>query len=254
MTEGDAVGIASDLWRFPVKSFAGERLRKAFFGPFGVLGDRRCAAIDEKGQVLSARRVSGLLGFAASYTDEAATVLQITTPSGQVVTPEDPSISEELWPLLDGPGQIAYASAGVHDVAPVHLLSTASLAELGRRVGDDEIDRRRFRANLIVEVADGEAFTETSWIGKSLQVGQSGPVLHVISPTERCAVTTFDPETLERNPEVHRTIANERENFFGAYAIVAAPGWVSIGDEMTVTEASEEALAASPLRGDEISP
>lgn len=232
------MGVASDLWRFPVKSFAGERLRKAFFGPFGILGDRRCAAIDEKGQVLSARRVSGLLGFGARYTDEAATALEIITPSGDAVAPDDPVIADQLWPLLDGPGQIAYASAGVHDIAPIHLLTTASLAELGRRVGDEELDRRRFRANLILEIPDCEPFVESEWVGKGLSIGERGPTLQVISPTERCAVTTFDPETLERNPTVHSTIAGQRENFFGVYAAVASPGWVSVGDGVTVIDAA----------------
>ena len=54
------MGIVSDLWRFPVKSFGGERLRRAFVGPFGVLGDRRFAVVDEDGRGLSARRVFGI--------------------------------------------------------------------------------------------------------------------------------------------------------------------------------------------------
>lgn len=240
MTDDEVVGIASDLWRYPVKSFAGERLRKVFVGPLGLMGDRRGAAIDERGRVLSARRVSGLLGFRARYTDEAATSLEITAPTGESFAPDDPGISDLLWPLLDGPGQIAHAPAAVHDVAPVHLISTASLAALGRLVGDDEIDRRRFRANLIVESATAEPFRESTWVGTSLRVGEAGPVLQVISPTERCAVTSFDPDTLERAPHIHATIANRRENFFGVYAVVAAPGWVTVGDRITVSEAFAE--------------
>jgi uncharacterized protein YcbX len=231
------VGIVSDLWRFPVKSFGGERLRRAFVGPFGVLGDRRFAVVDESGRGLSARRVSGLLGFRARYCDgERAEDPEVTTPDGTAMAPDDPRVEGELWPLLDGPGQIVRTASGVHDVAPLHVIGTPSLVELGRLVGDEELDRRRFRANLVVEPEAQEPFVEASWVGARLAVGEAGATLQVIAPTERCAVTTFDPDTLERRPEVHATIAREWENFFGVYATVVSAGWVEVGDRLIPVE------------------
>src|SRR5690606_20962637 len=80
---GEAVGIVSDLWRFPVKSFAGERARRAFVGPFGILGDRRVAVVDEAGTPLTARRAHALLGFRARCAaPETGEGVQVRTPEG----------------------------------------------------------------------------------------------------------------------------------------------------------------------------
>ena len=54
-------------------------------------------------------------------------------------------------------------------------------------------------------------------------------MLDVVSPTERCAVTTFDPDTLERDDRVLAGLARARENLFGVYARVARPGWADVG-------------------------
>jgi uncharacterized protein YcbX len=241
-----SLGLVSDLWRFPVKSLGGERLRRAFIGPFGVLGDRRHAVVDERGEALSARRVSALLGFSARYAQaDAAEGLEITTPTGAVVAPDDEAVASELWPILDGPARVVRSPTSVHDIAPIHIVTGSSLAELGRMAGDEEIDRRRFRANLVVEPESSKPFVEASWVGTRLQLGEEGPVLDVVSPTERCAVTTFDPDTLERRPEVHGAIARECDNFFGVYAVVVRPGWAAVGDTLTSLGDATAAVASS---------
>ena len=223
----------SDLWRFPVKSFGGERLRRAFVGPFGMLGDRRHAVVDAVGEGVSARRVSALLGYRAHYADgDAAEDVRIDGPAVACVDADDPRLTTRLAEVVGGPARIVRTGASAHDVAPLHLISSASLAGLGALLGDAELDRRRFRANLVIEPEGGDPFAEAGWVGRTVRVGGEGPVLTIAAPTERCAVTTFDPETLERRPEVHGTIARERENFFGVYALVARAGWVAVGDPL----------------------
>ena len=66
-------------------------------------------------------------------------------------------------------------------------------------------------------------------MGALLELGDGGPVIEVVSPTERCAVTTFDPDTLERDNRVLAGLARERENLFGVYARVRRPGWAEVG-------------------------
>ena len=41
----------------------------------------------------------------------------------------------------------------------------SSLAAASRWLGGDEVDRRRFRANVIVEAEDGAPFGEEAWPG-----------------------------------------------------------------------------------------
>lgn len=226
---GEAVGLVADLMRFPVKSLGGERLRRGFFGPFGLIGDRRRAVADGEGRALTARRAPALLGYRARSGDaEAGEAAEVQTPGGRRLGWDDPNLADELSSALGHVVRVVDLPVGLFDVAPVHLVSDASLAAVDWWL-DEEVDRRRFRPNLVIEVAGRPPFVEDGWIGRRLAVGE-GPVLEVIAPTERCLVTTVDPDTLERDPRVLRALARERENLFGVYAQVARPGWAALGD------------------------
>ena len=78
-------------------------------------------------------------------------------------------------------------------------------------------------------VEAGAPFAEAEWVGRRFSLGEDGPLIEVVSPTERCAVTTFDPDTLDRNTDVLANIANRRENLFGVYAVVLRAGWARVG-------------------------
>jgi uncharacterized protein YcbX len=162
----------------------------------------------------------------------------VTTAEGWELPWDDPAVAEEVGRALGHPVSLVRSAVGVHDAAPIHLLTTASLPAAQAWVAGEEIDRRRFRANVIVELDEPEPFAEAGWVGAALALGDSGPVLQVVSPTERCAITTFDPDTLERDNRVLAGLACERENLFGIYARVARPGWARVGDAVT--------LAATP--------
>lgn len=222
------MGLVADLWRFPVKSFGGEQVRRAFLGPFGLLGDRRHAVVDEAG-ALSARRAGALLGYRARYEDaDAAERAVVTTPAGDERAWDDPLLAEAIGASLGREVALAASHMGIHDAAPVHLVTTASLGAAAEWLGG-EIDRRRFRANVIVELEEPEPFAEADWLGETLALGDGGPVIRVVSPTERCVVTTYDPDTLERDKRVLQALARERENLFGVYASVVRPGWLKVG-------------------------
>ncbi len=186
--------------------------------------------IDEDGGALSARRHSALLGFHARHRGgDADAHLEIRDPAGTVFAPDDPALSRALSAAVGRPARMARSAGAVHDAAPLHLVTTASLATMAEWVGDPELDRRRFRANVVVEADDDEPFAEADWIGRRFELGPGGPVIEIVSPTERCAVTTFDPDTLERNTDVLANIASRRENLFGVYAGVVRPGWARVG-------------------------
>lgn len=231
-------GVVSDLWRFPVKSFGGERVRRAFVGPFGLLGDRRHAAVDEGGEALTARRAHGLLGFSARCGDrDTGEEVEVRTPAGLALPWDDVAVADELCAVLGRDAGLVRSAVGVHDAAPVHLVTTSALGAASAWTEGDEIDRRRFRANIVVEAESNEPFPEADWVGATLAVGGDGPRLRVVSPTERCAITTFDPDTLERDNRVLAGLARERDNFFGIYATVARPGWVAVGDPVRIERA-----------------
>jgi uncharacterized protein len=226
------LGVVSDIWRFPVKSFGGERLRRAFCGPFGLLGDRRHAFLDETGTPLTARRIRGLLGYRAGYAEQAAAEgLVVSDPDGADRRWDEPALAAEVEALAGRPVTSATSPAGFHDAGSIHLVGEASLAALDGFLGM-ELDRRRFRANVVVATEEDVPFAEDGWVGRPLAVGEA-VVLQVVVPTERCAVTTFDPDSLERDERVLAALAARRENLFGVYAQVLRPGWIATGDAVS---------------------
>lgn len=210
-------------------------MRRAWLGPFGLLGDRRHAVVGADGQALSARRVTALLGYRARYADaEAAGAARVTTPGGAELGWDDPRLAAELSAVLGRPVTLVASAMGVHDAAPLHLVTDASLRAAGGWLGE-EVDRRRFRANVVLELDGPAAFAEVGWVGGRLQVGDGGPLLDVVSPTERCVITTIDPDTLERDKRVLGALARESENLFGLYARVLRPGWLEVGAPVSLT-------------------
>lgn len=228
MADEVTVGLVAALLRYPVKSFGGERLRKAFVGPYGIAGDRRLALIGEDGAVVSARRATALLAFGARFPDhETLSDARITTPDGDEFPADDPMLARALTRAVGREVRMAQGAVGVFDAAPIHIVTDASLRQMDRWVGD-ELDTRRFRPNVVLELESAEPFAEATWQGRRIRLG--AVEMEVVSPTERCVVTTVDPDTGERDRRVQTVLARERDNLFGVYAMVVSPGWVHVGD------------------------
>ena len=121
------------------------------------------------------------------------------------------------------PGEVVYG-------APVSLVSTASLKELGRRIGR-EVDGARFRPTFVVE-ADVE---EGSWAGRELVIGEARIIVR--SGIPRCAVVDMNPETGTRDAPVLQTLGGYRrsdgEIDFGVDAVVSAAGRVRHGNAVS---------------------
>jgi uncharacterized protein len=211
-----------ELWRYPVKSMAGERLEVAEVRLDGVEGDRVLRVAGEHG-VVTARTRHALLGHAA------------TTVDGDVLVDgrpwRDPSVAEDVQRAA-GPGA-RLVSEGVRrfDVLPLLVATDGALAAFGR-------DGRRLRPNLVLGGVEG--LTEREWEGRLLAIGEVVILLH--SLRERCVMTTFDPDTLAQDVDVLRDI---RRRFGGRIALNAAvlvPGRVRVGDAAEIVGAAEEYL------------
>lgn len=230
---GTRIGLVADLWRYPVKSFGGERARHLFVGPYGIQGDRTHAVVSPAGAVVTVRRASRMLNFAARHTDpEGSRGVVVTLPDGGELPVDDPALGPALTAELGRDAQLARSPVGVFDAAPLHIVTDASVRAVAEWTGR-ELDTRRFRPNIVVELEVPEAFAEARWVGGFVAFGD-GAVAGVVSPTERCAVTTLDPDTLDRDNAVLATLANRLDNLFGVYAEVARPGWVRVGDPVVL--------------------
>ena len=248
------VGRVAGLWRYPVKSMAGEALDSVEVSWHGLAGDRRWAFIRD-GQVrsgfpwLTIREHPELAWYRPRFAepdrpDGSATLVR--TPGGDELDVACPELAAELGAGVRrglggrmrgevgtgvrgevGTGvRVIKQNRGVFDTFTLSLLSTQTLAGLGRLVGM-ELAAERFRPNLLVDAMGGE-FPEDGWVGRVLRVG--GLRMRVDQRDQRCVMVTIDPVTLERNPAVLRVIATERDARLGVYGTTVAPGRVAVGD------------------------
>ena len=223
-----SVGVVTALWRYPVKSMAGEALEEADVSWHGLAGDRRWAFVREGVERsgfpwLTIRERSDMLRYVPSLEDPGrpdASRIVVRTPSGDELDVIDPALAAEL-----GHGaRVIKQNRGVFDTMPLSLLSVQSVERL--RPG---LDPRRFRPNILVEGAG-----EDEWVGRTLQIG--GMRMRVDQHDERCVVVNVDPETTERDPSILRKIAQERDSRFGVYGSVVAPGRIAVGDPVVVDD------------------
>jgi uncharacterized protein len=226
---GREVGRVAALWRYPVKSMAGESLERAEVAWQGIVGDRRWAFVrpgqDGSGfPWLTIRDRPELTRYRPRLVDAArpdATAVRVLTPAGVELDVVDAALAGEL-----GAVRAMKLDRGAFDDFPLALVSRQTIAALGALVGR-ELAAPRFRPNILVD-ADGAAYSEEAWIGATLRIG--GIRMRIDKRDKRCMVINVDPATGERDPVVLRTLGRERDTCLGVYGSVAAPGAIAVGD------------------------
>jgi uncharacterized protein YcbX len=236
-TTGRDVGRVVGLWRYPVKSMAAEPLSQAHVSWHGLAGDRRFAFVrDGVAQSgfpwLTIRQREEMRQHSPSFVspdDPDASAVTVRTPAGASYDVLDPALAA----LLGAGVRVIKQDRGVFDTFPLSLITTQSIASLGALVGAPLV-AQRFRPNLLVETNGGAPFPEDEWLGRVLRVGAMR--MRVDKRDGRCVIVTIDPETNERNPEVLKAIARERQNCMGVYGTTVEPGRVAVGDGVALEE------------------
>jgi uncharacterized protein YcbX len=222
----------SEIWRYPVKSMAGERLAFAELGCRGLTGDRGIAAFDRGSRrpdhPVSARQRPGLLRFGARLEDGQVLV---EGPQLEPTPWREPAVEECLSEVCGRRLELTEVEGGAFDDAPVHLVLLPSVAAVAAELGG-AVDPRRFRANLFVSANGFRPGAERGWVGSELEIGDV--VLPVVAECPRCVITTRDPDGHEPWPALLRHLAATREAMMGVYASVSTPGWVGRTDRLTV--------------------
>jgi uncharacterized protein YcbX len=234
------VGEIIEINRYPVKSFAGESLETCTMDTYGLYGDRFCAYYDETMEgwesYFTARDIPNMLAYKAKLVDHGVTV---TSPDGRIFGWNEDLLNEiqryskrkismmnYKAPNPENPDLMAV------DLASVLIITDATLRKL-EAIWGNRLDKRRFRANLIVSL-DENTFNESDWIGKQLSVGSSE--LRVDTFCGRCSVITIDPETLERDTSLLKKVNAEMNLNFGVYASVKKTGQIQIGDKVYLVD------------------
>jgi uncharacterized protein YcbX len=194
---GTAVARVTELWVFPVKSMAGSRLDRADLTPTGLAGDRSWAVVDESGTTVTARDEPRLREVHPRL--EGGRLL-LDLPGEQPGLAPDVAAAA-LSRLLGRTVRLTEQdTGGFTDVAPVHLVSTTSMADAAHAEECDACDVTAPRANLVVDVGSG---SERDWVGRTLDTG--GSALTVSKVPKHC---------------------------LGVYADVARSGTLTVGDEL----------------------
>ena len=203
----------AQLWRYPVKSMAGEQLDIAEITQRnGIVGDRVVHVRGPEG-VRTARRQHMLLGLHATLgTDGEPLVDGVPWTDASVLARVlDAAGDDAELTRFDGPERF--------DVLPLLVATDGAIAAFGR-------DVRRLRPNIVIGGVDGT--DEFSWEGAELHIGEV--VIALDSRRGRCPMTTVDPETLEKDKEVLKDIIRRFDGRLALNASVVRPGVVRVGD------------------------
>jgi len=233
-----AVGKVLEINRYPVKSFAGERLESCTMETYGMYGDRFGAFYDAAktgwSSYVTARSIPRMLSYQARLVDGT---IQVLTPDGRALG-WDQELLNEIQ-LFAGSKVLSMTEAQAQhftdpdlmsvDAASVLIITDGSLRKLEALWGK-RLDPRRFRANLIVALNEGRS--EHEWIGETLSIGNVE--LSVESYCERCSLITTDPDTYERDPSLLRIVNEQMDLRFGVYASVKKTGQIHVGDQVYI--------------------
>jgi len=260
------IGKVESLWRYPVKSMRGEELQEAFVGFPGVYGDRvyafRSSAAPEGFPYLTGREQEKMLqyrptyrhpermakpanlaaaeaiapGVTPVYGGPADLAVDVETPAGERLAIDDPALMRMLCDGISGRHELTLLRSdhAMTDCRPISLFSLQTVRQLSHELGA-EMDKRRFRANVYVELESGNGFGEDAFVGRTLKIGAKTTIA-VIERDPRCKMITLDPDTARANPEIMRRLARAHDGKAGIYAAVLVEGTIRSEDEIALLD------------------
>jgi uncharacterized protein len=242
------VGNVDSLWRYPVKSMRGEELEEAFAGYPGVYGDRvfafKSSASPAGFPYFTAREQRRLLQYRPRfrYPDKAERPVNLTaadsmgagplsadiselmvdieTPQGQTLAIDDPALIDLLRSDVDQKHELTLmrSQRAMTDCRPVSIFSLQYARQLAEETGTP-MDKRRFRANVYVDLTSADGFAENEFVGRSLRIGPK-VVVTILERDARCMMITLDPDTAEKTPEILKKVAQAHDGMAGVYGAV----------------------------------
>lgn len=260
------IGKVDSLWRYPVKSMRGEEVNELFAGFSGVYGDRLFAfksSASPKGfPYFTGREQRQMLRYRPHfrYPDKAARpinlidaqsmgsgatplsatpaelMLDVETPDGQTFAIDHPALIEMLRAGVDEKHRLTLlrSDRAMTDCRPLSLFSVQTAAKLGEEIGHS-VDKRRFRANIYLDLPSSEAFAEDEFVGRSLRFGLKA-VITIVERDARCMMIIIDPDTAEKSPVVLKQVAQAHEGKVGVYGAVLVEGTIRKGDPVELLD------------------
>jgi uncharacterized protein len=260
----NVIGKVESLWRYPVKSMRGEELDEMFAGYAGVYGDRVFAftsSLSPKGfPFFTGRDQRQMIRYRARFrnpkkaarpinlaeaessganpisANASELMIEVETPDGKTIAIDDPALIDNLCANIDGKHELKLlrSDKAITDCRPLSIFAVQSAKKLGEETGTN-VDKRRFRANVYVDLTNADAFAENQFVGKTLRIGPK-VVVSVLERDPRCMMITLDPDTAEKTPAILKQVAQAHEGMAGVYGAVLAEGMIRKGDSVELID------------------
>ncbi len=200
------------LWRYPVKSLAGEALEEARIDHDGIAGDRLVVVRGPHG-VITSRTRPQLLGLRATLSPDGEPLVENRSAGS-------PEVAAVVQHVAGPDAQLARLETTARfDVLPLLVATDGAIRAFGR-------DGRRLRPNIVLGGVDGLA--EREWEGRHLRIGDV--VIRLDSLRARCVMTTFHPDTLVQDVSVLRDISARFGGRLALNCAVEHTGAIRLGD------------------------
>jgi uncharacterized protein YcbX len=252
------IGKVESLWRYPVKSMRGEELEELFASYAGIYGDRLFAFQSSSARkglpFLTGRDQCQMIRYRPRFRDpkkaaqpvnlrDAAKLsprvnpvsanaidmmVDVETPDGNVFAIDDPKLIEHLQANPNRKLALRCSDKAMTDCCPMSIISMQTIRKVGEEAGV-EIDKRRFRANVYIDLNSTGGFAEDEFVGKSLRIGAK-VVVHIVARDGRCVMITIDPDTGEKTSSILKAVAQNHQGLAGVYAAVLTQGIIRKGD------------------------
>lgn len=218
-----------EIWRYPIKTMAGEQLQHVRIGQLGIEGDRGVHVEAKNGRVITSRSHPRFLGH------KGALALDLK-PLVDGRPWDSPEVAADVADI-GGPGArlVRYEGAERFDVLPLLVATDGAIAAFGH-------DRRRLRPNIVIGGVDG--LDERDWPGGCLRIGQT--LIGVQDLRLRCIMTSYDPDTLSQDKDITRDIYRRFDGKLALNCFVIEPGEIAVGDDVQLVRgrACTESAAA----------
>lgn len=209
----------TEIWRYPVKTMAGEKLQRVGVGPLGIEGDRVVHVEDAQERVITSRSHPRFLGHRGTLGPDGAPLVD-----GRPW--DSPEVAAEVVDIVGrGAKLVGYDGVERFDVLPLLVATDGAIAAFGH-------DHRRLRPNIVIGGVEGLA--EREWPGRCLRIGKA--LIGVQDLRMRCVMTSYDPDTLVQNKEITRDIYRRFGGELALNCFVIERGELSVGDEVEVVQ------------------
>ena len=225
----------TEIWRYPVKTMAGEQLQRAHMGPLGIEGDRIVHVEDARGRVVTSRSHPRFLGHKGTLGADGEPLVD-----GRAWN--SPEVAAEIANIA-GPGArlVRFDGAERFDKLPLLVATDGAIAAFGH-------DRRRLRPNVVIGGVEG--LTEGGWPGGCLRLGDV--LIGIRELRLRCIMTSYDPDTLVQDKAITRDIYERFDGKLALDCFVIRGGTIAMADEVQLVRGRDcSEAAAAPGSADQ---